>query len=381
MRSIAIANQKGGCGKTITAINLAAFLARENRNVLLIDMDPQGHATLGLQTDSTPIARTITDVLVWELTNRETRLRDITRNVRQNLDLVPADILLSTASERLAAVFGRENRLHEALGDVHDMYHYVIVDCPPNVGVLTFNALMACSEVIIPMDPSFFSIHGIGKMLETLDILARKKKHTIQVHALVTLYSGRSEFAQEVVGDIRKHLGEKALDTVIRYSIKLAEAASHGIPICDYCTRCAGFEDYLSLTREILRQESGMHLLEGREISDREGIQSEAELDDIPLPAAPIPTTDGVLFTLDAPGAVRVQLAGDFNSWIPDGNEMEFSNGIWQKMLALAPGRYRYRYVVDGHWQTDPLNSSVEPSPFGDNDSVVEFSRNQSGNL
>lgn len=373
MRIIAIANQKGGCGKTITAINLAAFLAKENRNVLLIDMDPQGHATLGLQADSASPAHSITDVLVWELNGQRKRLRDVIRNVSPNLDLVPADILLSTASEKLAAIPGREDRLNEALDDVRSLYQYIVIDCPPNIGVLTFNALMACSEAIMPMDPSFFSLHGIGKMLETLDILARKKRHPIQAYALLTLFTGRFLFANEVVADIRKHLGDKTLDTVIRYSVKLAEAASHGVPICDYSKRCAGFEDYQSLAREILQQESELSLAESAGIRDRKNSAHEGMPDNIPLPSAPIPTNSGVLFTLKAPEALRVQLAGDFNSWVPDGNEMEFSNGIWQKMLALAPGRYRYRYVVDGHWQRDPLNARAEPSPFGDEDSVIDF--------
>jgi hypothetical protein len=191
----------------------------------------------------------------------------------------------------------------------------------------------------------------------------------------LTLYTGRSEFTKEVAANIRKNLGDKVLDTVIRFSVKLAEATSHGIPICDYCKRCAGFEDYLCLAREILRQESDLPLLENREMSEIKNNVRESAPDNSSLPSAPIPTKNGVLFTLDAPEAHRVQLAGDFNSWIPEGNEMQFSNGIWRKMLELAPGRYRYRYVVDGHWQKDPLNSCVEPSPFGDQDSVIDLNR------
>jgi len=373
VRTIAIANQKGGCGKTITAINLAAFLARADRKVLVVDMDPQGHATLGLQTTPASSGGSITEVLVWELGGQRLRLPDITRNVSPNLDLAPSDILLSAASEKLAAVPGREERLREALDEVRHLYHYAVIDCPPNIGVLTFNALMACSETIIPLDPSFFSLHGIGKMLETLDILARKKMHEIRAHALLTLYAGRFEFAKEVVAEIREHLGDKAFSTIIRYSVKLAEAASHGVPICSYCKRCAGFEDYQSLSREILRQESELSLVESIGMRDRQDDALEGLPDGVSLPSAPIPTKNGVLFTLNAPEASHVQLAGDFNAWIPDSNAMQFSNGVWQTMLALAPGRYRYRYIVDGRWQSDPLNACAEPSPFGDQDSVIEF--------
>jgi chromosome partitioning protein len=256
MRSIAVVNQKGGCGKTITAINVSAFLAKQQRRVLLIDMDPQGHATLGLQTDPAQPGRTISEVLLRESNREGPSLRDIRRAILPGLDLVPADIMLSAVSEKLSAVPGREYRLTEALAEVHGQYHYILVDCPPNVGLLTFNALMACSETIIPLDPSFFSLHGIGKLLETLDVLARRTGHDIEPRALITLYTGRADFVKEVVADIRKHLPDRVFDTLVRFSVKLAEAASHGIPIVEYCRRCVGYEDYQMVTAEILRQEA-----------------------------------------------------------------------------------------------------------------------------
>jgi chromosome partitioning protein len=378
MRSIAVINQKGGCGKTITAINLSAFLAREQRKVLLIDMDPQGHATLGLQTDSTRPARTVSDVLLRGM-HGGPGLQDVVRPVLTNLDLVPADILLSAVPERLSGVFGRETMLAEALAEVGSGYHYAIIDCPPNVGLLTFNALMASSEAIIPMDPSFFSLHGIAMLLETLQVLSRDTGHVIAHQALVTLFSGRSEFMNEVVGNIRKHMGDRTFRTVIRFSVKLAEAASHGVPISEYCKRSAGFEDYQALAREVMQPDSEMRAIESQRQSRSEEAEMERVLDEFRAPSAPIPTRRGVIFTLRAPEAHSVQVAGDFNHWEPAGNEMQFRGGVWQKVLPLAPGRYRYRYVVDGRWQPDPMNSYSEPSSYGDYDSVIVLDENQIG--
>jgi chromosome partitioning protein len=349
MRSIAVANQKGGCGKTITAINLAAFLADRNRKVLLIDMDPQGHATLGLQSESVAPSATITDVLTADPQTDHLTLRDVRQTVFSGLDLVPSDILLSAVPDQLSGVPGREERLARAIDRVWNEYDYAIVDCPPNVGLLTFNALVACSEAIIPVDPSFFSLHGIAKLLETLDLLARKTGHAIDARALVTLYSGRFQFVKEVVADIREHLGERVYGTVIRFSIKLAEAASHGVPVSHYCRRCTGFEDYEMLSAEVI----------SAEVVEREAA--------------------GTLFTLRAPGAHSVQLAGDFNGWSPAACEMNQHDDVWQAVLSLAPGRYKYRYVVDGQWQSDPMNPETEPSPFGGYDSVIVRSGAHSG--
>jgi chromosome partitioning protein len=373
MRTIAVVNQKGGCGKTITAINISAFLAKQQRKVLIIDMDPQGHATLGLQTDSVHPGGTVSEVLLRESNREGPGLRDVRRTVFPGLDLIPADIVLSGVPDRLSEVPGREYRLAKALFEVRGNYHYVIVDCPPSVGLLTFNALMACSEAIIPLDPSFFSLHGIGKLMETLDVLARRAGHDIEPRALITLYSGRADFVREVVADIRKHLPDRVFDTIVRFSIKLAEAASHGLPIVEYSKRCAGYNDYRMVTEEIIQQEERRPVFSG-EIEDA---KTSATFDigqaGTPVPSSPVSTPEGVLFTLEAPEAQRVQIAGDFNSWAPEGNEMEFSNGVWRTILSLAPGRYKYRYIVDGDWTADPLNPEVERSPYGDYDSVIDL--------
>ena len=256
MRTIAVVNQKGGCGKTITSINLAAFLARARRRVLVVDMDPQGHATLGLVSGRVESSRTMHDVFLAKADQR-TGLRDIICKAHQNLDVAPADILLSTVPETLAGTPGREDILAGALAELEGSYDYIIIDCPPNVGLLTFNALKACSEAIIPMDPSFFSLHGVGKLLETFDMLAKDAGHEITPRVLVTLFLARSPFVKAVVEEIHNHLPGQYFETVIRHSVKLSEAASHGVPIVDYCRHCAGFEDYQALAAEVLQNGEG----------------------------------------------------------------------------------------------------------------------------
>jgi chromosome partitioning protein len=255
MRTIAVVNQKGGCGKTITSINLSAFLACARRRVLVVDMDPQGHATLGLLAGAAAPAKTMYEVFSRHADRQPADLHDVILPVRENLDVAPADILLSAIPEMLAGLIGREDILSDVLDGVRDEYDYIVVDCPPNVGLLTFNALKACSEALVPMDPSFFALHGIGKLLETFDVLARMAEHRIDARVLITLYPGRALFVKAVVEEIRRHLGGQVFETVVRYSVKLGEAASHGLPIVHYCRRSAGFDDYQALAAEVLRQE------------------------------------------------------------------------------------------------------------------------------
>jgi chromosome partitioning protein len=359
MRTIAVVNQKGGCGKTITSINLSAFLAEAGRRTLLVDMDPQAHSTLGLSVGQPPPSRSMYDVFRAALGGPEMTLPDITRPVGENFDLAPSDILLSAIPDTLAGSPGRENILGQAFGGLDARYDYIIVDCPPNVGLLTFNALKACTEALVPMDPSFFSLHGIGKLFETFQILEQQTGHHISPRVLITLYSGRSPFVKAVVEEVHQHLGGEHFTTVVRQSVKLAEAASHGVPITQYAPHSVGYQDYQALAQEILAQE--VRAQEPAPVAE-EAVGAE------PAPAiAPV----DVVFTLEAPEAARVQLAADFNGWTPEGNEMEAVGQTWKKLVRLAPGRYRYRYVIDGEWRRDPGNALAEASPFGGEDSVL----------
>ncbi len=345
MRSIAVVNQKGGCGKTTTAINLGAFLARAGRRTLVVDMDPQGHATLGLVRNADEPSATIYDVFAARLDGRAASLRDVTLRVSERLDLVPSSIRLSAVPELSSSVAGRERLLAELVAAERARYDYMIVDCPPAVGMLTFNALLASSEAIVPIEPGFFSLHGVAKLLETLDILARDANHVITPRALMTFYCGRTQFAREVREEIRHHLEGRCFQTVIRHSVKLAEAASHALPISEYCRHCVGFDDYAQLCAEVLEAEEWA--------------------------LSPRVTDEGVVFSFNAPGAQRVQLAGDFNGWEAEGCEMQPRGHHWTSVVKLDPGRYRYRYVVDGEWRSDPLNAEVEPAPFGGFNSVL----------
>lgn len=346
MRTIAVVNQKGGCGKTITSINLSAFLALAGRRTLLVDMDPQAHSTLGLSVGRNSPARTMYDVFRGAAGGPRISISDIVRPVDERFDLAPSDILLSAIPDALAGMPGRENVLTWAFIELEDRYDYVVVDCPPNVGLLTFNALKACSEALVPMDPSFFSLHGIGKLFETFQVLEQQTGHHIAPRVLVTLFSGRTPFVRAVLDEVQRHLAGEHFTTVVRQSVKLAEAASHGVPITQYAVRSAGYEDYHALAAEILAQEPAGAV-------------------------APLATADGVLFSVEAPQAARVQLAGDFNHWTPEGSEMQPAGRFWRKLVRLEPGRYRYRFVIDGEWRRDPNNDAVEPSPFGGEDSVL----------
>jgi chromosome partitioning protein len=246
MRTLAILNQKGGCGKTTTAINLAASLALKGKRVLLCDLDPQGHASLGLSRGKTPdYPRTLSDALL-----DGGALDGCLVNIAEGFDLAPSNPSLHLAEQRLHDLAGGEMRLKEALDWVAEDYDFAILDCPPGGGVLIANALHACDAVILAVETSFYSLYGVSQLLEAVKQVDRGKE--LRIRALATLYDRRTGFAREILQDLSRFFGSSLYNTVIHTNVKLKEASSYGLPITEYDRKARGCQDYLALAEEVL---------------------------------------------------------------------------------------------------------------------------------
>ena len=252
MRTVAIINQKGGCGKTTTSINLAACLARLGHKTLLVDMDPQGHCGVGLAVPEEQIERTIFDALIDARDGKTARLSDVVWQIATDFDLAPASIKLAAFEQLFAGRDGREDRLSAALDSVRDTYEWCIIDCPPSVGLLTFNALKACDEALVPVETGFFSLHGLAKMMETLDLMRDACGKDIQLRVLPTQYDTRTKLAREVLSELRGKFREHLTQSTINFNTKLKEAASFGQPITEYDPGSRGYKDFVNLARELM---------------------------------------------------------------------------------------------------------------------------------
>ena len=204
MRIIAIINQKGGCGKTTTSINLAACLARLGQKTLLVDMDPQGHCGVGLAVPEDQIERTIYDALIEPGDGRVAKLSEVVWQIASDFDLAPANIRLAAFEQIFAGRTGREDRLLRALDTVRQTYDWCVIDCPPGVGLLTFNALRSADEVLVPVETGFFSLHGLAKVMETLEMLKERVNKDTLIRVLPTLYDTRTKLAREVLQELRE---------------------------------------------------------------------------------------------------------------------------------------------------------------------------------
>jgi chromosome partitioning protein len=484
MRTVAIINQKGGCGKTTTSINLAACMARLGQKTLLVDMDPQGHCAVGLAVPEEQIERTMLDVLIEDRDGKPAKLAETVWQIATDFDLAPSNIKLAAFEQMFAGRMGREDRLKKAIEPVKASYKWCIVDCPPSVGLITFNALRACDEVIVPVETGYFSLHGLAKMMETLEVLREKCGKEILIRVLPTLYDTRTKLAREVLSELRNKFKEYLMESTVNFNTKLKEAASFGQPITEYDPGSRGYKDFVNLARELMghapvdmeptpmdklsrpaelvqraKQLAQLTNLQfGRNTIQQQPVESnlamtgttgpaamplavprlnipattspglslvgrmaqpaemkvasalssvDEEIADngaqqrhsahgngngsgngSPIAAAPVKTTkqkleefygvkkvgDEVIFAARFAAAKKVLIAGDFNNWSPMSTPMSAREkpGDFYMCLPLQPGRYRYRFVVDGKWMTDPYNKYVEANQFGELNNVIE---------
>ncbi len=469
MRIIAVANQKGGCGKTTISINLAACLAREGQRTLIVDMDPQGHCALGLAVPEEQIERSIADVLLQEGPTPEEAvdLGRVTWQISSNFDLIPSKLDLSRVDKKLVGVPGREQRLRFALDTVQHKYDFVIVDTPPTIGFLTQSALNAADELLVPVDTGYFALHGLSKQLDTIRQMRAETGRAMTLRILANLYDVRTKLGREILAELRKRHGDAMFTSFINFNTKLKESTSLGQPITEYDPSSSGCRDFVRLARELISLNAAavqvsvpqpmsipaasvrpsittsvdssttfMQPASAPRHAPAEYVPSSVDTLTRPSLAAsvisvepsrtvdrsllaqadalaenaskllattetligtgrlattprPIPTAldtqrkieqlygpraveDGILFVVRANGAHNVRVAGSFNNWNPDRTPMMHVDAdTFQIKVPLPPGRYTYRYVIDGHWRNDPANHEVEMNPFGELNNVV----------
>ncbi len=258
-RLIALVNQKGGCGKTTTAVNLAACLAVSKRRVLLVDLDPQANATVSLGVDPARLTRTVYQVLIDEPLDdgAATDLQSIIvpSNV-PNLDIAPASIDLAAAELELSARIGRENSLRKKILPVRDQYDYIIIDTPPSLGLLTLNALVACHEIIIPIQTHYYALLGMRQLLRTLKVVREEVGHSIEIAGVVpTMYDARTSISKEIIQGIRDYFGDKVFQSAIHFNIKLVESSMAGVPVFVHMRASRGAQEYMSLAKEVMALE------------------------------------------------------------------------------------------------------------------------------
>lgn len=248
-RIISIANQKGGVGKTTTAINLSTVLAKRNKKTLLIDMDPQGNATSGVGIEKN-LEKSTYNLLIEEDQIEEVILKtDI-----KNLDICPSTINLAGAEVELVSMMSREMRLKEKLESIKDNYDYILIDCPPSLGLITLNAFTASNSVLIPVQCEYYALEGLGQLLNTVKLVKKHLNKDLEIEgALLTMFDTRTNLSKQVVDEVKRYFGDKVYKTVIPRNVKLSEAPSYGMPITVYDPRSKGAKCYGKLGKEVIK--------------------------------------------------------------------------------------------------------------------------------
>lgn len=246
---ISVANQKGGVGKTTTTVNLSTILAKKGKKVLLIDTDPQGNATSGLGV-SKDVELSVYDILIGDTEFDET----LQETAIKNLKVCPSNISLAGAEVQLVSMMSREQRLKTKLDKIKDQYDYILIDCPPSLGLVTLNAFTASDSVLIPVQCEYFALEGLGQLLNTVNLVKKHLNKNLEIEgALLTMYDARTNLSNQVVKEVKKYFEDKVYKTVIPRNVRLSEAPSYGMPITEYDPRSKGAKSYMKFAKEFLK--------------------------------------------------------------------------------------------------------------------------------
>lgn len=249
---ISFSNQKGGVGKTSTCVNLSAALALKGKKTLLIDMDPQGNATTGLGFSKSELEHSVYNVLIDDIPAEKA----IQHTAVDNLDILPASIDLAGAEVELVYLKNREKRLAEKLGAVKDNYDFIMIDCPPSLGLLTINSLSASNSVIIPIQSEYYAMEGLSQLMNTIKLVVMHLNPELKIDGVVvTMYDGRALISKQISAEIHKFFGKKMFNTVVPRNIRVSEAPSHGVPVMVHDPKCNGAKAYVALAEEFLQRE------------------------------------------------------------------------------------------------------------------------------